>query len=98
MARATSNAMSNDLTFSSATKLAEMIRGKQVSPTEVLDAYIQRIEAVNPVHSAIVRYSLRRDAQRQTRTVGDDGNAFNADSILIEPAARNRALPAHPPR
>jgi amidase len=54
--------MSNgaDLIFTSATQLAEMIRGKQVSPTEVLDAYIRRIEDVNPRLNALVTLSLEQ--------------------------------------
>src|ERR1035438_1443941 len=54
------NDMSNDLIFTSAAKLAEMIRGKQVAPTEVLDAYIRRIEAVNPRLNALVTLTLEQ--------------------------------------
>ena len=45
-----------DLIYTSATKLAEMIRVKQVSSEEVVSAHIQRIEDVNPKINAIVQF------------------------------------------
>jgi amidase len=38
----------------SATELAEMIRAKQASSLEVIEAHLQRIEAVNPAINAVV--------------------------------------------
>jgi Asp-tRNA(Asn)/Glu-tRNA(Gln) amidotransferase A subunit family amidase len=54
----------SEIFYSSATEIAELIRDKQVSPTEALDAHIARIEAVNPRLNAIVTLSLdqARDA------------------------------------
>ena len=46
--------MSYELIFSDATKLAELIRTKAVSPVEVVEAHLDRIEAVNPTINAIV--------------------------------------------
>src|ERR1700744_4607742 len=46
--------MSNDLIYSDATKLAELIRTRKVSPVEVMQAHLDRIEAVNPRVNAIV--------------------------------------------
>ena len=46
--------MSNDLVFAPATELAERIRSKSVSPTEVMEAHLGRIESVNPKLNAIV--------------------------------------------
>jgi aspartyl-tRNA(Asn)/glutamyl-tRNA(Gln) amidotransferase subunit A len=40
--------------FSDATKLAELIRTKEVSPVEVVQAHLDRIAAVNPKINAIV--------------------------------------------
>jgi Asp-tRNA(Asn)/Glu-tRNA(Gln) amidotransferase A subunit family amidase len=37
-----------DLIFTSATDLARAIRTKEVSSVEVVSAYLERIEAVNP--------------------------------------------------
>ena len=38
----------NELIYSSATSLAQSIRDKKVSSAEVVDAYIKRIEEINP--------------------------------------------------
>jgi aspartyl-tRNA(Asn)/glutamyl-tRNA(Gln) amidotransferase subunit A len=46
--------MSNELIYSDATKLADLIRTKQVSPVEVVQAHLGRIEAVDPQINAIV--------------------------------------------
>ena len=46
--------MSNDIIYSDATKLAELIRTRKVSPAEVVQAHLDRIEAVNPKINAIV--------------------------------------------
>ncbi|OTP68319.1 amidase [Caballeronia sordidicola] len=46
--------MKNDLFFQDATALAELIRTKEVSPVEVMQAHLDRIAAVNPKVNAIV--------------------------------------------
>ena len=46
--------MSFDIIFSDATKLAELIRTKAISPVEVVQAHLDRIAAVNPAINAIV--------------------------------------------
>lgn len=46
--------MSEDLIYSDATKLAELIRTKEVSPVEVVQAHLDRIDAVDPKVNAIV--------------------------------------------
>jgi aspartyl-tRNA(Asn)/glutamyl-tRNA(Gln) amidotransferase subunit A len=46
--------MSTNLTNLDATKLAELIRTKEVSPVEVVKAHLDRIAAVNPKVNAIV--------------------------------------------
>jgi aspartyl-tRNA(Asn)/glutamyl-tRNA(Gln) amidotransferase subunit A len=46
--------MTTELTYSDATKLAELIRNREVSPVEVMKAHLDRIEAVNPKINAIV--------------------------------------------
>ncbi len=45
----------SELTYKSATELAAMIQAKQVSSSEVVDAHIARIEAVNPKLNAVVQ-------------------------------------------
>ncbi len=46
--------MTQDIIFSDATELAELIRTKQLSPVEVVRAHLDRIEAVDPQVNAIV--------------------------------------------
>ncbi|SDN94311.1 amidase [Afipia sp. GAS231] len=46
--------MTKEIIFSDATKLAELIRTKAVSPVEVVQAHLDRIAAVNPKINAIV--------------------------------------------
>ena len=46
--------MSNELIYSDATRLAELIRTREVSPVEVMKAHLDRIEATNPNVNAIV--------------------------------------------
>jgi amidase len=73
--------MNHPLFFTSATTLAQIIREKQVSATEVLDAYLARIETVNPILNAVVELNPRARAE-----------AKHADQLL----ARNASLgPLH---
>jgi aspartyl-tRNA(Asn)/glutamyl-tRNA(Gln) amidotransferase subunit A len=46
--------MSKPIIYSDATKLAELIRTKEVSPVEVMQAHLDRIDALNPKINAIV--------------------------------------------
>src|ERR1700730_9653268 len=46
--------MSFDIIYSAATKVAELIRTREVSPVEIVQAHLDRIEAVNPKLNAIV--------------------------------------------
>lgn len=54
-----------EITAQSAGELAENIRIKVISPVEVLSAYLQRIEKLNPTLNAIV--TLAPDAMEQAR-------------------------------
>jgi aspartyl-tRNA(Asn)/glutamyl-tRNA(Gln) amidotransferase subunit A len=57
--------MSTELIYSDATKLAELIRTREVSPVEVMKAHLDRIEAVNPKVNAIV--TIAEDAMKSAR-------------------------------
>jgi aspartyl-tRNA(Asn)/glutamyl-tRNA(Gln) amidotransferase subunit A len=46
--------MTTAIFYSDATKLAELIRNREISPVEVVQAHLDRIEAVNPKINAIV--------------------------------------------
>jgi amidase len=56
----------HDLIYASATALARAIRAKEVSATEAVQAYLQRIEAVNPALNAVVQHCAET-AQAQAR-------------------------------
>lgn len=57
--------MSNELIYSDATKLAELVRTREVSPVEVMKAHLDRIEAVNPKVNAIV--TIAEDALKSAK-------------------------------
>ena len=55
----------NELTFFDATKLADLIRTKEVSPVEVVNAHLDRISTVDPKVNAIVTVAAdARDAAK----------------------------------
>lgn len=60
----------DSLIYASATTLAEAIRSKKVSSEEVVKAYLERIEAVNPKINAVVQ--LAEDALAQAREADTD--------------------------
>jgi amidase len=62
----------HELIYASATALAQAIRDKEVSSQEVVEAYLQRIEEVNPTLNAVVQ--LRAEAAR--------AEARKADAVL----------------
>ena len=51
--------MTSDIVFSDATQLAALIRSRQVSPVEVMQAHLDRIAAVDPKVNAIVTVAER---------------------------------------
>ena len=65
--------MSTELTYSDATKLAELIRTREVSPVEVMKAHLDRIEAVNSKVNAIV--TIADDALRVRQDSRSSGTA-----------------------
>jgi aspartyl-tRNA(Asn)/glutamyl-tRNA(Gln) amidotransferase subunit A len=46
--------MRTELTYFDATKLAGLIRTREISPVEVMQAHLDRIKAINPKVNAIV--------------------------------------------
>lgn len=46
--------MNSEIIYYDATKLAELIRNREISPVEVMQAHLDRIEALNPKLNAIV--------------------------------------------
>ena len=54
MTQPTTPSTTQDVVFSDATRLAEWIRTRQISPVEVVQAHLDRIAAVDPQVNAIV--------------------------------------------
>jgi amidase len=59
-------ALADELAYTTATELAGRIRRRELSPVEVVDAFIERIEARNPTLNAFV-YSGFDDARQRAR-------------------------------
>jgi amidase len=59
----------DELIYASATALAKAIRAKEVSSQEVVDAYLERIESVNPRLNAVVQVAA--DAARDQASAAD---------------------------
>ena len=57
--------MNDELTRLSAARAAELIRGGELSPVDLLKAYLQRIESLNPRLNAVV--TLAADAAESAR-------------------------------
>ena len=55
--------LADDLAYTSASELAALIRERQLSPLEAVDAFAERIEARNPSLNALVYLGLRRRAR-----------------------------------
>jgi len=68
--------MSEELCFTPALRLAQMIRAKKVSATEVVKAFIAQVERVNPKVNAIVTFTpelalkAAKKADRRSRYAG----------------------------
>src|SRR5690348_6896948 len=63
----------DNIIFASAATLARAIREKQVSSREVVEAYLQRIEAINPTLNAVVQ--VRAEAARAEARQADEALA-----------------------
>ena len=59
-----------DITFRSAKSIAQAIRDKSVSVSEVVDAHLRRIEEVNPVINAVVQLAAEQ-ARAEARELDD---------------------------
>ncbi|MEA2205113.1 MAG: amidase [Blastocatellia bacterium] len=85
-----------DLTSYSATKLAQLIKTRAVSPVEVMQAHLQRIEQVNPPLNAIV--TLAPDAMDRARVAeakvisGNDLGPLHGVPITIKDTIETAGL------
>ena len=83
--------MSTEIVYSDATRLAELIRTKEVSPVEVVQAYLNRIEAVDPKVNAIVTVA---NGACRTKEGNLAGSTLTLDRALRNIVALGVPLPA----
>ena len=61
-------AMSDDVAFAGAARIAEMVRAKEVSPTELVELYLERIEKLDPelnAYRVVLAEGARADAKQR---------------------------------
>jgi len=59
--------MSDDVAFAGAARIAEMVRAKEISPSELVELYLERIAALEPQLNAfrvVLAEGARADAKR----------------------------------
>lgn len=88
--------MSDELIKLSATKLAALIRVRAVSPVEVIEAYLRRVERLNPQLNAIVTLSpdaLERAHEAEAAIMrGDDVGMLHGVPITIKDTIETKGL------
>lgn len=68
--------LSDELAYTSATELARRIRARELSPVEVVEAYIERVEERNPSLNALVFFGYddaREEARKAERELVSGG-------------------------
>jgi amidase len=70
--------MSDDVAFAGAARIAEMVRTKEVSPTELVELYLERIERLDPelnAYRVVLAEGARADAKRAEERLAEGGDA-----------------------
>ena len=88
--------MSEELTKLSATKLAAMIRARAVSPVEVVEAHLRRIESLNPRLNAVVTHAsnaldLAREAEGKVMR-GEGAGALLGVPLTVKDTIETRGM------
>jgi len=63
--------MSNQLTFLSITQLSDLIRKRELSPVEVVETFLDRLETLGPRYNAVVTVT-RKQALKQAKLAEQD--------------------------
>jgi amidase len=85
--------MSNDLVALDATAQAELVRRRAVSPVELVDAAIARLERLNPTVNAVIHPALDRARERAARGLPD--GPFRGVPFLMKDLAGGEAGQPH---
>jgi len=73
----TSHVPGAELAFADATEQADLVRRKEISPVELVEIYLDRIEAINPVINAYITVAgeqARASARRAEATIAEGGD------------------------
>jgi Asp-tRNA(Asn)/Glu-tRNA(Gln) amidotransferase A subunit family amidase len=87
--------MSDELIKLSATKLAALIRARAVSPVEVIEAYLRRVEQLNPQLNAIVTLSpdaLERAREAEAAIMRGDVGMLHGVPVTIKDSIETKGL------
>jgi len=86
----------NELTAKSLTRIAEMIRGREVSPVEVAEAHLRRIDELNPSLNAIVTLApdviARARAAEEALMRGEGVGALHGVPVTIKDTIETAGL------
>jgi aspartyl-tRNA(Asn)/glutamyl-tRNA(Gln) amidotransferase subunit A len=90
--------VSDDLCFTPATELAPMIRRKDISPVELLDAVLARVEAVEPTVNAFATLTAdrARDAAKAAEAAvvcGDELGPLHGLPVTIKDLTETAGIP-----
>jgi amidase len=90
--------MSEELTTLSASRLAGLIRRREVSPVEAAEAYLRQVESLNPKLNALV--ALAPDVREQARAAeralmrGEEVGPLHGVPLTVKETIDVRGLPA----
>ena len=92
-----------DLCFTPATELATMIRRRQLSPVEIMDAVLARLETLNPRLNAYLAVDAER-AREQARAAAFHERALRdaerrrsvGETLPVSRCSSARVVPANP--
>jgi hypothetical protein len=91
-----------EIAFLSATEQAALVRGRQVSPVELVSTYLERIEKFNPTLNAFVTVTadLAMDAARRAEAAVATGGELPQGQCHLPrgvPAMSSKGLKMHVP-
>src|ERR1035438_10528527 len=90
----TSHVPGAELAFADATEQADLVRRKEISPVELVEIYLDRIEAINPIINAYVTVAgeqARASARRAEATVAEGGDLPPFHGVPISIKDLNRS-------
>jgi amidase len=88
--------LSEELTTRSATEIAALIHARAVSPVEVVEAHLQRIEQINPTLNAIVTLAPdaldRARAAESARATGEETGPLHGVPLTVKDTIETEGL------